>query len=238
MQRALRALLISLALVVGLVVMPGTASAGPTRNGICEPGEVCFYFNSNQGGVLSDLNYPLANYGTGSSCNHFLKPNGTSSGICLKNNAASIWNRTKQIAWVFYNSGYKGFYQTFQPGVKENFNSTLKNENASHTFKNVPTPQDVAPVFGHKEDGPGGIHHHAWVTFKASDLHNGKHVRSVWVTLEKYGCKHWPDDDALRYSVDASSSSDTTTIKVETDIWDSPLKGCTVRSHWDVNEYF
>lgn len=131
MYRSLKATCVLL--VVLLATLAGTtiALAAPARNGVCDSGEVCFYYNSNRAGSLSDVSYPLASYGTGSACNHFLGA-GNGKGLCLKNNAASVWNRTGQSVRVYYNSNYGGLSQDFAAGVNGNLNANLKNENASH----------------------------------------------------------------------------------------------------------
>jgi hypothetical protein len=50
----------------------------------------------------------------------------------VKNNAASVWNRTGKSVTVYFNSGYAGSAQSFASGAKANLNATLKNNNASH----------------------------------------------------------------------------------------------------------
>jgi peptidoglycan hydrolase-like amidase len=52
--------------------------------------------------------------------------------VCVKNNAASVWNRTSKTVRVYFNSNFAGASQDFAPGVKGNLNATLKNNNASH----------------------------------------------------------------------------------------------------------
>jgi hypothetical protein len=57
---------------------------------------------------------------------------GSGKGKCIKNNAASVWNRTSKSVTVYYNSGYSGSSQTIKAGAKANLNSKLKNNDASH----------------------------------------------------------------------------------------------------------
>jgi hypothetical protein len=52
--------------------------------------------------------------------------------VCVKNNAASVWNRTGQTVRVYFNSNFAGASQDFASGAKGNLNATLKNNNASH----------------------------------------------------------------------------------------------------------
>jgi murein DD-endopeptidase MepM/ murein hydrolase activator NlpD len=110
---------------------PASAAA---RNGVCESGEFCYYYNSNNAGSVSDFTGSLANYGTTQpSCYDFKGP-GNGKGLCIKNEAASVWNRSSKTVRVYYNSNYGGTYQDFKAGAKGNLNSSLKNQNASHQF--------------------------------------------------------------------------------------------------------
>jgi hypothetical protein len=105
-----------------------------SRDGICDSGEFCYYYNSNQGGSLSDFTGSVSDLGaTEPSCFDFKGP-GAGHGVCVKNNAASVWNRTKYTVRVYYNSNYSGASQDFAPGAKGNLDSTLKNNEASHQF--------------------------------------------------------------------------------------------------------
>ena len=105
---------------------------GRNRDGICETGEFCYYFNSNGQGSVSDFTGSIDDYATTQpSCYDFKGP-GAGKGKCIKNNAASAWNRSSKTVRVYFNSGYAGTYQDFAPGAKANLNATLKNQNASH----------------------------------------------------------------------------------------------------------
>jgi murein DD-endopeptidase MepM/ murein hydrolase activator NlpD len=113
------------------VTSPAVAAS---RDGHCDSGEFCYYFNSGQAGSLSDFTGSIADYGTTQpSCYEFRSP-GNGKGRCVKNNAASVWNRSSKTVRVYYNSEYSGASQDFAPGAKGNLNPTLKNENASHQF--------------------------------------------------------------------------------------------------------
>lgn len=108
----------------------GAPAAG--RDGVCNAGEFCLYYNSDQAGSVSDFTTSVSNYGdTQPSCYEF-KGAGNGQGVCVKNNAASVWNRTSQTVTVFYNSGYAGASQAIGSGAKANLNAGIKNENASH----------------------------------------------------------------------------------------------------------
>ncbi|GLW65197.1 hypothetical protein Arub01_34410 [Actinomadura rubrobrunea] len=114
-----------------VLASPASAAA---RDGKCDSGEFCYYYNSNNQGSVSDFTGSVANYGTSQpSCYDFKGP-GNGKGQCIKNNAASVWNRSSKTVRVYYNSNYGGAYQDFKPGAKGNLNATLKNQNASHEF--------------------------------------------------------------------------------------------------------
>lgn len=119
---------------VGLVA-PGTAAqAAGTRDGVCDTGEFCYYYNSDHTGSVSDFDVSVGDYGTEQpSCYDFKGP-GAGQGSCIKNDAASVWNRSGKPVRVHYNSEYGGTYQEIAAGGKVNLNATLKNNNASHRF--------------------------------------------------------------------------------------------------------
>ncbi|WP_205324922.1 peptidase inhibitor family I36 protein [Glycomyces sp. YM15] len=116
--------------MTGLTAM-APAQAATARNGICESGEFCLYYNSDNQGSVSDFSGSISNYGTGSSCYEYKGP-GAGQGQCVKNNAASAWNRTGKYVTVFYNSGYSGPIDNFSPGAQANLRAYLKNDNAGH----------------------------------------------------------------------------------------------------------
>jgi murein DD-endopeptidase MepM/ murein hydrolase activator NlpD len=129
----------ALAIATAVVAIGGpalVAAAGPAdaaaRDGVCNSGEFCYYYNSGEVGSISDFTTSIDDYGsTQPSCYDF-KGAGAGKGLCVKNNAASVWNRTSKTVRVFFNSGYGGAYQDFATGAKGNLNATLKNNNASH----------------------------------------------------------------------------------------------------------
>lgn len=121
-------------LLTGLLVTAAPAQAATARNGVCETGEFCYYFNSDHAGSLSDFSGSISDLGaTQPSCYDF-KSVGNGKGTCVKNHAASVWNRTSGPVTVFFNSGYAGAEQTVAADGKVNLNSALKNQNASHLF--------------------------------------------------------------------------------------------------------
>ena len=86
----------------------GSASAALARNGVCESGEFCLYFNSNQQGSVSDFTTSIPDYGDDQPSCYEFKSAGNGQGMCVKNNAAAVWNRTSGPVTVYYNSGYAG----------------------------------------------------------------------------------------------------------------------------------
>ncbi|MFC5181802.1 CHAP domain-containing protein [Actinomadura harenae] len=111
-----------------------THASAAGRDGSCDSGEFCYYYNSNLAGSVSDFTGSISDYGTTQpSCYDFKGP-GNGQGVCVKNNAASVWNRSSSTVRVYFNSGYGGSWQDFGPGASGNLNATLKNNNASHQF--------------------------------------------------------------------------------------------------------
>jgi hypothetical protein len=140
-------LLASLALLAGGAAILAAPAAAAGRDGVCNTGEFCYYFNSGEAGSVSDFTDSLDDYGaTQPTCYEF-KGAGNGKGICVKNNAASVWNRTGKTVRVFFNSNFAGAHQDFANGAKGNLNATLKNNNASHELLSA------APPTGCKTDG-------------------------------------------------------------------------------------
>jgi peptidoglycan hydrolase-like amidase len=125
-------LLASLALLAGGAAVLAAPAAAAGRDGVCNSGEFCYYFNSGEAGSISDFTDSLDDYGTTQPSCYEFKGSGTGQGVCVKNNAASVWNRTSKTVRVYFNSNYAGAHQDFAAGAKGNLNATLKNNNASH----------------------------------------------------------------------------------------------------------
>jgi peptidoglycan hydrolase-like amidase len=126
------------AALIGAAVAPGAASAA-SRDGACDSGEFCYYYNSNEAGSISDFTGSEDDYGTTQPTCYEFKGAGNGKGVCVKNNAASVWNRTSKTVRVYFNSNFAGASQDFAPGAKGNLNATLKNNNASHELISGPT---------------------------------------------------------------------------------------------------
>ena len=132
----LRVKLLALVAAATASLAPSLLLANPAsaavRDGVCDTGEFCYYYNSNEAGSVSDFDESVGDYGTTQpSCYEFKGP-GNGQGLCIKNNAASVWNRTGQTVTVYFNSNYGGASQSFAAGAKANLNATLKNNDASH----------------------------------------------------------------------------------------------------------
>ena len=131
-----------LMLAAGALLIPASTASAAERDGVCDVGEVCFYYNSNQQGSLSDFSDSVPVYGSSQPNCYEFKGSGDGQGLCVKNNAASVWNRTNKNVTVYLNSNYddggseKGS-QTIAPGEEVNLQGDLKNDNASHRVSDV-----------------------------------------------------------------------------------------------------
>ncbi|MFC5185879.1 peptidase inhibitor family I36 protein [Actinomadura harenae] len=143
----------------GAVLATASPAMAAGRNGVCDSGEFCYYFNSNTQGSVSDFTGSIADYGAKQPSCYDFKGAGNGKGICVKNNAASVWNRSSSTVRVYYNSRYGGHYQDFGPGARGNLDSTLKNQNASHQFlgNNPPPSGQTAMSWALYQTGGGRI---------------------------------------------------------------------------------
>jgi hypothetical protein len=121
----------ALAVTMSILSVASPASAA-SRNGTCDSGEFCYYYNSDFAGSVSDFTESIEDYGTTQPTCYEFKGAGNGQGQCIKNNAASVWNRTSSTVKVYFNSDFGGASQSFAAGAKANLNATLKNNNASH----------------------------------------------------------------------------------------------------------
>ena len=103
------------------------------RNGICEKGEICFYHNSNLGGLVSDFFSDVKDYGTSQpSCYEFKGP-GEGQGECMDHNVASVWNRTGEVVSIHKDSECQGDRAVVgDDEIPQNLSDLIKNKNASH----------------------------------------------------------------------------------------------------------
>jgi hypothetical protein len=133
LRKALTVAGAALAITAPLMAASSPAFAA-ARDGVCESGEFCYYFLSNQTGSVSDFTESVANYGTTQpTCFEFRGP-GAGQFQCIKNNAESVWNHSGTTVTVFFNSNFGGTSQRIAPGAKVNLNAALFNNNASHRF--------------------------------------------------------------------------------------------------------
>lgn len=112
---------------------PTAASAATPRNGVCEGGEICFYYLDDLGGSLSDFTASVADYGTTQPTCYDFKSPGSGQGQCIKNNVRSAWNRSSSTVRVYFNSGYGGAWDDVAAGTWRNLANT-RDDNASHKF--------------------------------------------------------------------------------------------------------
>ncbi|MEU4217710.1 peptidase inhibitor family I36 protein [Actinoplanes sp. NPDC026623] len=124
---------VALAAATAILSFSSPASAA-ARDGVCDSGEFCYYYNSNNEGSISDFTGSVDDYGAKQPECYDFKGSGSGKGTCVKNEAASVWNRSGVTVRVYFNSNYGGEYQNFAAGAKGNLNATLKNNNASHQF--------------------------------------------------------------------------------------------------------
>lgn len=127
-----RAGVLALVLGAGVVATVTPAEAATARNGVCQSGEFCYYFNSNEAGSVSDFKTSISNLGDRQPSCYEFRSKAKGKGVCVKNNAASVWNRTSKTVTVYYNSGYGGKSQSIAAGHKANLKAGLKDQNASH----------------------------------------------------------------------------------------------------------
>ncbi|MCL2090704.1 MAG: peptidase inhibitor family I36 protein [Micrococcales bacterium] len=140
--------------LLGLQAEPSQAAA---RDGKCDPGEFCYFYNTDYKGSVSDFTASVADYGTTQPSCYEYKGAGDGKGRCIKNDAASAQNNTNQYVRVYYNSNYAGPYVELAPNTRANLTNlrstpagtNLKNNNASHRFMGTtPTPAPDPPQNG------------------------------------------------------------------------------------------
>ena len=151
-------------LATGLSAFGSSPAQAADRNGVCDTGEVCFYYNSDFAGSLSDFISSIPDYGTSQpECYDFKGP-GAGQGLCIKNQVASVRNKTTKPVTVYFNSSYGGSNQTIAAGASTNLNATLKNQNASHYIGTPPVSAWASPV-------PSTAHISAGMTYPSGNYH-------------------------------------------------------------------
>ena len=175
---------IAVAGATAAVLAPAVATSAPafaaSRNGTCSSGEFCYYYNSNEKGSVSDFTGSLGDYGTKQPSCYEFKGSGNGKGRCIKNDAASVWNRSNKTVRVYYNSNYGGAHQDFKPGAKGNLNSTIKNNNASHQFLGSGGGGATRDDYPYKGQGTGvdpwSFYKGQCTSFVAWRLNNRNHI--------------------------------------------------------------
>lgn len=99
----------------------------------CSTGYACLYYHPNYQGAFFKQFPSIPNY---SSYRFTTSANGSDgAGLSVRNNAASVDNWDFNNAFtVYYHINYTGASQRFAAGGGGNFNTTLRNENASGKF--------------------------------------------------------------------------------------------------------
>jgi hypothetical protein len=95
----INSVVLTLALVVvGAVVAVATAApaSAASRDGVCNSGEFCYFFNSGEAGSVSDFTDSQEDYGTTQPSCYEFKGAGLGKGVCVKNQASSVWNKTSK----------------------------------------------------------------------------------------------------------------------------------------------
>lgn len=203
----------ALAMAVPLVATTPAFAAG--RDGSCDTGEFCLYYNSDQAGSVSDFTTSISDYGaTQPSCYEF-KGAGNGQGVCVKNNAASVWNRTGKTVRVYFNSGYAGASQDFAPGAKGNLNATLKNNEASHKFLGDGGGDNESPTndFDHALRGFAKDNCTAFAAFRIADRLGVPNFSNSYGGTTWGNAENW-DDAARRVGITVNSTPTVGAIAV------------------------
>jgi hypothetical protein len=139
-RRNLARAVIAAAAVTAASTAVAPTAAAVARNGVCDAGEICFYYLDNLGGSVSDFTSSLANYGdTQPTCYEFRTSGLAGYGQCMKNNARSAWNRNSSNVTVYFNSNYGKPCDRVSAGTWRNLDYTY-DENASHRFITTTCP--------------------------------------------------------------------------------------------------
>lgn len=148
--KSLLSILAGAAITISAGVLASSPAQAVARDGVCDSGEFCYYFNSGPAGSVSDFTTSLADYGSTPGTCYVFKGAGSGQGQCIKNNAAAVSNKSGQTVRIYYNSNFNnnsggGIFLDIAPGVTRNLSGTqLYNQNASHYFMAAET-HDPAP---------------------------------------------------------------------------------------------
>ncbi|RAJ32057.1 surface antigen [Kitasatospora sp. SolWspMP-SS2h] len=205
----------ALALAVPLVGATSAPAFAASRDGVCNSGEFCYYYNSNEAGSVSDFTGSLGDYGTTQPTCYEFKGSGAGQGVCIKNNAASVWNRTGKTVRVYFNSGYAGASQDFAPGAKGNLNATLKNNNASHQFLGSSGGGSQSPTndFDHRSRGFAANNCTAFAAYRIASRLGVPSFSNSWGGTTWGNAGTW-DDAARRVGVTVNTTPTVGAIAV------------------------
>ncbi len=112
------ALASAFALATGLIVAGAPAASAAGKDGVCQSGELCLYYNSNYGGRIFDL------YVNDSNFSGDVFPGTTTS---ANNNTASYFNADTYTWYVYTGANRSGSRGNLPPGHYGNFSSIYKN---------------------------------------------------------------------------------------------------------------
>ena len=115
-----------LLLTASALLIPTSAASAAERDGVCDDGEACFYYSINGEGSVSDFSGSVPNYRSSQPSCYEFKGDGNGRGECVKNNVASVWNRTGQSVAIYYGSDYSGPSQTIPDGEPVNLRPEVK----------------------------------------------------------------------------------------------------------------
>ncbi|MGW2314972.1 peptidase inhibitor family I36 protein, partial [Actinomadura luteofluorescens] len=69
----------------GAALVPASPASAASRDGKCDSGEFCYYYNSDNQGSISDFTGSIADYGTTQPSCYDFKGDGNGKGLCVKN---------------------------------------------------------------------------------------------------------------------------------------------------------
>lgn len=132
--RAMSRTVLAAALMGGIAVTGATSAQAAAGSGTCEAGELCYYYSPDQTNAVGDFTSSVRALGhLQESCEKFSGGGYESGrGNCVRNNAASVWNRTSKPVTVYSANYYGGNSQTIPAGGKANLDTSLRNHNAGH----------------------------------------------------------------------------------------------------------
>ena len=102
---------------------------------------------------MSDFSSSVGSYGESQPKCYEFKGSGKGAGECMKNQAASVANRSDKPVTVYYNSNYQGASQTIPAGESANLGPELKNQNASHLIGDTGSSGGASSLMSDQSSG-------------------------------------------------------------------------------------